>query len=218
MFLRCLISLLPWFLKRKALIRLYDYDLHEKSFIGISFVFPKQLSMKEGARIGNFNVVKGLDKLSMDDSSVISTFNWIFSHPKSDDKFFLGFPDRKAELELCEHSAITSRHLIDCTDKVRIGRFTTVAGFRTQILTHSIDLAKNVQACKPITIGDYCFVGTGSILLSGNRITDKVVVGGGSVVSSDLMKPLSLYGGQPARHIKDIVDEGYFVRHEGEVV
>ena len=40
------------------------------------------------------------------------------------------------------HAALTSRHYVDCSNRVDIGEFTTVAGARSQILTHAIDFTR----------------------------------------------------------------------------
>src|SRR3712207_7972137 len=40
--------------------------------------------------------------------------------------------------------------------------------FRSQFLTHSIDLLENVQRSRPIKIGKFCFVGTNSVILGGS--------------------------------------------------
>ncbi len=45
--------------------------------------------------------------------------------------------------------------LIDCTARVRIGAFATIGGFRSQLLTHSIDFEAGRQTAEPIEIGEY---------------------------------------------------------------
>lgn len=88
-----------------------------------------------------------------------------------------------------EHSAITNRHLIDCTDRVTLGRFTTFAGFRSQILAHSIDLAECRQSARPVTIGDYCFVGTDCVLLGGSALPDCSVLAAKSLLNKPQSEP-----------------------------
>jgi acetyltransferase-like isoleucine patch superfamily enzyme len=117
------------------------------------------------------------------------------------------------------HSAITHRHLIDCTNRVTIGRFTTVAGFQSQMLTHSIDLEHNRQASAPISIGDYCFVGTNSVFLGGSAIPDYCVVGAKSLVNKAFADTHHLYGGVPARQLQGLpADYAYFQRTSGFVI
>ena len=117
--------------------------------------------------------------------------------------------------------SITSRHFIDVNGGVYIGKFTTVAGLRTQILTHSIDILENRQDAKPVKIGDYCFIGTNCILIKGATIPDYSIIGAHSLVNKNLKDEYSLYGGVPARKIKSFKDEKkqpkYFSRENGFV-
>src|SRR4029079_13492242 len=92
-------------------------------------------------------------------------------------------PDRKPELVLEEHAAITHRHLIDCTHSVVIGRFSTFAGFQSQILSHSIDLTACRQSSAPVRIGAYCFVGTNCVILGGSELPDYSVLGAKSLLN-----------------------------------
>jgi len=120
-------------------------------------------------------------------------------------------------LYIKEHGAITNRHLIDCTASVIIGRFTTFAGFRSQILTHSINLKESRQRCKSVEIEDYCFVGTGSILLPGAVLPQKSILAAGAVLGEHLVDAGYLYGGAPAKKIKElsVSDYKYMNRDSG---
>jgi acetyltransferase-like isoleucine patch superfamily enzyme len=127
-------------------------------------------------------------------------------------------PQRQPQLIVEKDAAITHRHIIDCTDEVRIGAFTTFAGFRSQILTHSIDLNESRQRCQPVRIGSHCFVGTGCVLLGGSVLPDRCVLAALSMLSSELDMTDYYYGGVPARPIKPVLaDAEYFVRTSGYV-
>jgi acetyltransferase-like isoleucine patch superfamily enzyme len=116
------------------------------------------------------------------------------------------------------HSAITSRHYIDCVESVTIGAYATVAGMRSQFFTHSLDLEQSRQSAKPITIGDYTMIGTGSILLPGACVPDRAVLGAGSVVTGALTQPLHLYAGVPAKPIRKLSPSlKYFNRTHGHI-
>lgn len=209
---------LPWQLRRIYLNWRFGFQISPGAKIGYSLVLPKMLKMENGARIGHMTVVKGLDLLSMDIYGKIGNLNWISGYPTHAGVHFSQIPDRIPALYISEHAAITNRHLIDCTDRVEIGCFSTVAGFRSQILTHSIDLATSRQSCKPVVIGSYCFVGTSSIILGGARLPDYSVLGAGGVLNSRFDEMYSLYGGVPAKKIKVIPNKTkYFSRHIGFV-
>ena len=55
--LRLCVVLLPWFLRRRVLVKCFGYEIHPSARIGLSFVFPKRLVLREGAVIGHLCVV-----------------------------------------------------------------------------------------------------------------------------------------------------------------
>jgi len=176
------------------------------------------MTLGSGARIGHLNLMRSLENIEMGDGAIISNLNWISAHPKADDKFFQKYKARQPSLILGRESAITSKHIIDCTDKVTLGKYSTIAGYNSQLFTHSIDLVESEQSCAAITIGEYCFIGTRCTILPGVEIANKVVTGAGSVLIRNLEKGKGLYAGQPAVFVKSLEKLGYFSRTKGEVV
>lgn len=210
--------LLPWGLKRRWLRACFGYELHPTARIGFAWIMPRRLVMEAGTSIGHLTVCKGLDRLHLKAHSSIGRGNWITGFPSDNPGFFAHQIRRQPELVLGEHSAITNRHLLDCTSAVTIGRFTTVAGFQSQILTHSIDLAASRQDSAPVRLGDYCFVGTNCVLLGGSALPDFSVLGAKSLLNKPHADTHRLYAGVPARIIKELPrDLGYFRRPEGFV-
>ena len=133
----------------------------------MSWLDVSQLTMGEQSVIGKFNVFKGLDRVEIGEHSSIGNFNLITCVPSSKKQHYKHRPDRVTELRIGRHSSITMRHLIDCNAGVAIGDFTTVGGYSSQLLTHSIDVARCRQDAHPIAIGSYCFVGTACTILGG---------------------------------------------------
>ncbi len=210
--------ILPWRLRRIALNKIFGYQIHPTARIGLSLILPVRLEMDAGARIGNLTLCKGISLLKMSEKSSIGNLNWITGFPAGDQRFFTADVGRRPELILGAQAAVTNRHLIDCTNSVRIGKFTTFAGARSQMLTHSIDLYECRQSSKPITIGDYCFVGTACVLLGGSVLPDYSVLGAGSVLNKPYADPYFLYAGNPARPVKQLTSEmAYFTRSTGYV-
>lgn len=208
-----------WPLKRFILCYFYGYSIHRNAKIGFAYCFPDRLTMGEGTYVGDLTVCKGLEELVLDNYAIIGRLNWISGYnPKGERKHYRTLLHRKSALVLRQHSAITNRHLVDCTDTVEIGEFTTIAGFNTQILTHTINLAEAKQSAYPLSIGRYCFVGSRSLILSGASIADYSVVGAGSIVTRPLLHTYALYAGSPARRIKDLDQQlPYFTRDLGYV-
>ena len=211
--------LLPWALRRWVLGRVFGFEIHPTARIGLSWVFPQRLRMEAHSSIGNLTVCKNLGFIHLGEHSTVGNLDWITGFPPGPSKHFAHQPDRRPELIVGPHSAITHRHLIDCTDTVTIGAFTTFAGFQSQILTHSIDLAAGRQSAQPVSIGSYCFVGTNCVLLGGAALPDRSVLGAKSLLNKAFTETGHLYGGVPARSLAALPanEMTYFQRQRGSV-
>lgn len=197
---------------------LFGYQIHPTSRIGISWFFPKHLIMGEYSRIGHLNVCKGLSLVVLKKYSIIAKGNWITGAPKECNFHFVDQNDRLPQLILEEHVGISSRHIFDCTDSVTIGKFSTVGGFRSQFLTHTIDLKDCRQSSKPIQIGEYCFIGTDCVLLGGSALPDYSILGAKSLLNKQHRETYTLYAGVPAKPVKKCAGEyRYFSRKAGYV-
>ena len=217
-FIQALLFAAPWPVRRRLLRALFGYEIAPTARIGFSLILADRVTLKEGSRIGSLTLIKGIQSIFIDEFASLGSLNWVTGFPRGNTSHFTLEKDRRASLHLHMHSAITGRHLIDCTDRVTIGAFTTVGGWRSQILTHAIDLRTGRQSCAPVTIGRYCFVGTGAILLKGSCLPDKSVLAAGSVLTRAMTEENTVYGGVPANAIRPI-DAGakYFTRSVGFV-
>jgi acetyltransferase-like isoleucine patch superfamily enzyme len=218
--LKAVIVFFPWPLKRFSLQRFFGFRLDPSAHIGLAWVYPRHLAMAAGSRIDALTVAVNLDRLELAERATIGRSNWITGFGTGTaSAHFAHQPDRRAELILGPHAAITKNHHIDCTNRVSIGAFTTVAGYRSQLLSHSIDLQQNRQHSDPITIGSHCFVGTACVILGGSVLPDHSVLGALSLLNKPLSEPWSLYAGHPARWMKAIDSQAtYFNRSQGFVV
>lgn len=90
--------------------------------------------------------------------------------------------------------------------KITIGS-TVLFGPAVQIYsaTHPLDavLRRTVEFAKPVTIGDDCWIGGGSIICPGVTIGNRCVIGAGSVVTKDIPDD-SLAVGNPARLVRKL--------------
>jgi acetyltransferase-like isoleucine patch superfamily enzyme len=216
--LQALIVILPWPVKRAVLRLFYRYQLDPTSHIGLAWIFPRRLVLRGHARIGHLTVCKGLELLELAEHATVGRLNWITAHPLDRSGHFAHLASRAPELTLAEHAAITHRHIIDCTDRISIGAYTIIAGYRSQLLTHSIDLAECRQDAKPIKIGRYAFIGTSCTLLGGCAVPDHSVVGANSFVHVAHAEPYRLYAGVPAKPIAQLDPQlKYFTRDRGFV-
>lgn len=211
-----LLAPMPQPLKRFAMGRLLGAQIDKSARIGFSIVDSEVLEMGPGSRIGHLTVIRGLRRTRLGAGAAVGNLNWITASPMfrtqsaedSDDGSFI----------LGRESAVTSRHYIDCAGGVWIGDYTTVAGVRSTILSHEIDLAEGIQTTKTIHIGDYCFVSSNVCLTPGASIPDRCTVAMGAVVVGELAPAGALFGGVPARVLRATPATGrYFRRTRGFV-
>jgi acetyltransferase-like isoleucine patch superfamily enzyme len=219
MLLKVVSFLLPWPLRRRALNKWFGFEIHRGARIGLAWIFPGKLKMEAGASIGHFTVAIHLDRITMGAGSGIGRGNWITGlSVKRNGRHFSHQASRIAALEIGDYANITKNHHIDCTNLITIGRFSTIAGYRSQLLTHSIDLFENRQDSAPIHIGEYTFVGTNSVILGGGVLPSYSALGAKSLLNKPFTTPWKLYGGVPAKMLADISREAkYFSRKEGFV-
>jgi acetyltransferase-like isoleucine patch superfamily enzyme len=223
MFLRvviCLSSLLlPWPMRRLVLVYLLGYDIHKTARIGCSLICPVRLKMGPKSTIGHLNMCKdGVELVQLGEGAEIGNLNWITGVPMHGTTHLKDHNERHPELVVQDQAAITNRHYIDCTAKVTIGRYSTFAGCRSIILTHSIDLALCEQGAAPVSVGDYCFVGAACVLLPGAELPPYSVLGANSLLNKQFIDPYRLYAGSPARPVKELSPElKYFSRTKGYV-
>jgi acetyltransferase-like isoleucine patch superfamily enzyme len=227
---------LPWALKRRIYSRVLGWDLHPGSRVGVCILraghvrlgagahigsanvidLPGRLELDEGAWIGTLNVIRGCEAVRLGAGASIAYQNWV-SGPSRATGLYPHSPDRRPECTLGAHASVVRQHRVECSDAVTIGAYTVLAGVRTQVLTHGIDVMANVQRTAPVEIGAYGLVGSGSIIQSGSQVPDKTVVAPGAVVHGRPGDPEQLIGGVPARPLSRLDGAAYFRRTSGWV-
>ena len=219
MFLKIFTFFFPWSIRRILLNKWFGFKIDRTAFIGLAWIFPKELEMAAGSKIDHFTVAINLDKIILDVQATIGRGNWITGFPtNTDSPHFIHEYNRKAELKIGAYSAVTKKHHLDCTNQIIIGHHATIAGYASQFLTHSIDVIENRQSSAAIHIGNYTFVGTNVVVLGGAQLPDNSVLGAKSLLNKALEKPWFLYAGVPAREIQIIpADAKYFSRIDGFV-
>lgn len=218
--LKLLLLFLPWPIRRKCLESFFQYRIHPTARIGFSWFYPRHLEMAEESYVGHLNVAVNLERIVMGRHSSIGRRNWITGYPKESlNGHFRHLLERDPSLYLGAHSAVTKNHHLDCTATITIGTFTTVAGYYSQFLTHSIDLVNNRQDAAPIEIGDYTFVSTNVVVLGGSVLPSRSVLGAKALLNKPMADSYRLYAGVPAKPVKELPkDAGYFGRESGFVV
>src|SRR5207244_1047883 len=97
-----------------------------------------------------------------------------------------------------------------------IGRGNWITGFP---LGDSPHFASETERRPELVMGDYCFVGSNSVLLGGSSLPDYCVLGAKSLLNKAHAQTHRLYGGVPARELSVLSpDCGYFNRRQGFVI
>ena len=208
---------LPWSIRRFFLISFLGFNLHKKSKIGFSIVLANKVILKKGAKIQNANFINKIDEIALDSYSKIGNYNWI-TGANTNTSAYKATPNRECVFRLGQQTRITDRHHFDCNGGILIGSFTTIAGLRSQFISHGINLITNQQEAYAIKIGNYCMVGSGVKVLMSSILPDNSVLGAGALLNKGYAEPYSIYAGVPAKMVKKLPsDAKYFHRSEGSV-
>lgn len=165
-----------------------------------AFIGTDKLSIGDHARIGHLNIIRGGDEVRLGRFSEIIRLNEINSIPdpdvvnETDPRFILG-----------DGSVVVASHKIDFTDRVELGKRVILGGRNSSLWTH------NRQMTKPITIGDYTYIGSEIRIAPGGELPARCVVGIGSVITKSFSEENKLIAGVPAAAVKDLGEDGRFL-------
>ena len=215
-----IVGLLPSFLKRPCYRLFFCYRIGKRVRIGFSIIDAgeceigddaqighlnlligiRSLQLGDHVRIGHLNVIRGGDEVSLGRYTELLRLNEINSIPEPevvnpvDPRFVVG-----------PGSIITTGHKIDFTDRVTIGRRTIIGGRNSSLWTH------NRQRTRPISIGDFAYVGSEIRIAPGGAIPSRCIVGIGSVITGELVGENQLFAGVPAKPVKQLAEEDRFL-------
>lgn len=194
-----IVWLLPASRLKNALLRSAGHRIAPTATARANLVWGvDRFVMEPGSSINRGNAIKGMREVRLGAGSSIGRTNLVSAH---------GAYRRLAEgarLILGERAYITSRHELDCSGSLILGDFAALAGFRSQVLSHSIDLARNAQTAHPVHIGARSFVGARTLLLGGSSLPARSVLAAGSVLTATPREEPGLWAGVPARRKGDI--------------
>lgn len=214
------IALFPSFLKRFCYRLFFGYRIGRRVRIGFSIIDAASCEIADDSRIGHLNLVIGVNNLVIGDHVRVGHLNII----RGGDEVILGpysellrlneinsIPEPEVvnpvnpKFRLGAGSVITTGHKIDFTDRVTIGRRTILGGRNSSFWTH------NRQKTRPITIGDFAYVGSEIRMAPGASIPSRCIVGIGSVVINEVNGEGWLIAGVPAKPIKELDGDDRFL-------
>lgn len=205
------VAALPASELKNSLLRRLGWTIGGGVHIGPCLVLNvDRVDIGDGAGIGALNVVKDLAAFTLQEYAVLGHWNWVTA----------ARPLREAGapgvLHLGAHSAVTSRHYVDCSGGIRVGTHTTIAGVRSTLVTHGISWRSNAQTFRPIEIGDYCLISSNVQVSPGTVVGSKIVVGMGATIAGRIVDP-GLYIQSRATLVKSDLEGEYFRREQGHV-
>lgn len=181
----------PSWLKNAAYRILLGFEIGRGVRIGHSLLNVSRACLRDGSRIGNFNIIKGLDLLVLDEAVHIGNHNRIIANSRLSDATC--FEVRKGGI-------ITNRHYFDLIDSICIGEDSVIGGQGSQFWTHGFDVDHNrIQA--GINIGENCYIGSHVVFNLAVCLGPRTIVGAGAVVTRSFSDGCGFIGGNPAKLI-----------------
>ena len=215
-----IIALFPSFLKRSCYRLFFGYKVGRGVRIGLSIIDSDGCEIGDDTRIGHFNVVIGVRRLTLGDHVRIGHLNII----RGGDEVIFGryaelirmneinsIPDPDvvnpvdSRITIGPGTIVTTGHKIDFTDRVEIGRRVIIGGRNSSLWTH------NRQRTKPISIGDFAYIGSEIRMAPGAAIPARCIVGIGSVIVGKVDGEGWLVGGVPAKALKQLSADDLFL-------
>ena len=206
--------MLPQGLKHWVARRLLGWDIHPTAHIGRSVIDVRHVTMGPESMIGPFNVIRALDRLVLGQGANIASRNWVVGVPV-DSAIYVKATERDPSLILGDYAMVTVGHDIDCADRVELAEHAVIAGFRSSVLTHSLNFVNDRFYTGTITLGPYAVLLSNCTMLTGTHIPARSIVSAGSVVTTRLTTEQTFYRGNPAEAIRELPSNLRFYQRTG---
>jgi acetyltransferase-like isoleucine patch superfamily enzyme len=195
------------------------HQIHPTAKIGLfTYLDATSIHLGEHTVIGHFNFCENLENFHIGSGCLIGNSNSFKALPLGSSKHFRTEADRDPSFYVGNEVSIGKSHGFDFCNSIRIGDFTAIAGERSSLLTHGIDMKENIQKSAPLSIGNYCRIGTCCVFKMGSRLPNYSVVGANSMVHKAFDEEYALYSGVPAKLVKKLDPSlQYFHREKGFV-
>ena len=184
------------------LLRRFGHTVDRHSRIGINLVIGcDRFIVGAHTVISSFNTFRTLRQVELGSGVQIGSWNWFSAHP-----LYREYSPENGLLEIGAGTFVTSRHYFDCSGTIVIGPSSAIAGQRSTLQTHELDLVQDRETVGSIRVGDHSFVSTGCILLRDSVLPPRSMLAAGSTLTknTDSAQPGGLWAGSPARFVKPL--------------
>lgn len=205
-----IIGLLPPSEVKNRLLRRCGWRIGSGVSININLFWSiRAATLGDGCVIGPFNTFRNLNHLDIGTDSRIGQLNYV-----------TGAPDYQHDpahnvLQLAEHAIIVSRHYLDTSGGLRMGRYSGIGGVRTTIYTHGVDYRTNTHQPRPVVIGEYALLNSNVCIAPGTTVPPRSVVSMGSVLTGRY-RPGTLISSGRAKSLMP-VEGAFFTRDDKEI-
>ena len=207
-----MIGVFPPSIVKNFFFKLTGYSVSRNSKIGIGIYWNlNSIEMRDSAVIGHFNILRNLKSCVLAEYAYIGHFNWITASSELINR------GAKGSLAMSESSAVTTRHYLDCSGGISIGKFTTIAGIRSTFFTHGVDWKSSSQQWNEIKIGQYCLLNSNLVIAPGTQIPNNCVVAMGATIVKSQFTENSLITGFKAKEKIENLEGAYFERRKRSV-
>ena len=160
----------------------------------------------DGTVIMNFNVFRRLAGVDLAPKSCIGHLNQFTAAID-----YQVFSPLVGRLVLGELAMITNRHYFDCSGQIILKPYAGIGGIRSIFQSHEIDLVDDETTIGRVVIGERAMTCTACVLLRDSYLPERSVLAAGSLLTKsrddDAMPTSGLYGGVPARFIRNVSDD-----------
>jgi acetyltransferase-like isoleucine patch superfamily enzyme len=207
-----IIGLLPSSRLKNSILKFIGWKISSGAKIGPNiFLEIGDVCIGRNVLIRPFNVFRNVS-LDFSDDAIFGSLNWVGAA-----RGLMHLPNFTGILSMGKHSAINSRNYFDVSGGVRIGNFSDLAGVRSTLITHQINLELSTQTCNQIDIGDHTMICSNTKLVpGGTRIGDRCLIAMGSIVTAGEYPNDGFYAGCPAT-LRKMTSGQWFHRGKGSV-
>lgn len=206
----------------RPLLNYLGWEIGLNGRIGFSIILSENVRLAAGVRIGSLNLLnsqallcdenvtighgnrcKGKVNIILKREAALGNFNIIVKASevvkKGETQFYIG-----------EQSKVTSRHYIDCICDVVLRDGVVIGGCGSQIWTHGYyhypDRHERFRVDGSVEIGNYCYIGSQSVISPGVKLCQGVSIGSHSSIAKSINLP-GLYVSHSLRRIKKTPEE-----------